>query len=238
MDLVFGFFMGLSFWPMVIILAATGCLFFVVEIDNAFVGLIVVLVAAAALYFVTNFNPFFYLWHHPLWIVPCIVGYAVLGGLWSIYKWRHFSGRVRERFNEAHLGFTQRWMTNKLSSANAEQTWKNFNLDEVNGEKGKFPFNEGNRLALIAELEKNKIPDCLLERWHNEDIEGVPLARTNKMRILTWIAYWPWSAIWYVFRDLVMDIANWIWKHLLTVYKSIAESAFKDVDPRLLRKPS
>lgn len=62
----------------------------------------------------------------------------------------------------------------------------------------------------------------------------VPSARDHKWRIMTWMAWWPWSMLWTLLNDPIRRIWRWVWKNLQKTFASIATSAFRSVDDDLV----
>lgn len=52
----------------------------------------------------------------------------------------------------------------------------------------------------------------------------------NKLKITTWVIYWPLSGINYIFGRLITDLYNWIISKLGGVYQSITDRHFKSLN--------
>ncbi len=57
-----------------------------------------------------------------------------------------------------------------------------------------------------------------------------PLPGENKSRILMWMAYWPWSAIWTLINDSIKKTYKFIYENISGVLTRISRSVFKDVE--------
>lgn len=55
-----------------------------------------------------------------------------------------------------------------------------------------------------------------------------PSVRENKRRILTWMMYWPFSAIWTIINDPITRLFKSIFKNLKFIYQGIVDRAFAD----------
>jgi hypothetical protein len=49
-----------------------------------------------------------------------------------------------------------------------------------------------------------------------------PDATYSKNRITAWMMFWPWSAFWWFFSDLILRGYEWIYTRFVTVYTRIA----------------
>lgn len=81
--------------------------------------------------------------------------------------------------------------------------------------------------------ERTPIPDAKREDW--ERVIGYsglkkPSVGRNRWRIMSWMAYWPWSMTWTVINDPVRKIFRRIFDRLRAVYQRIADSAYKGFD--------
>lgn len=51
----------------------------------------------------------------------------------------------------------------------------------------------------------------------------------NKERITTWIVYWPFNALQWIIKDMVMDLIHGIINKMSWAYESITKSLLKDI---------
>ncbi len=56
-----------------------------------------------------------------------------------------------------------------------------------------------------------------------------PMVRFNKTKILTWMIYWPWSAIWTVINDPIKRIFKFIYNVVQDYLQSISNRIFRHV---------
>lgn len=57
----------------------------------------------------------------------------------------------------------------------------------------------------------------------------IPTAGENKWRIISWMIYWPFSAVWTVINQPIKNAFNYIFIKLEGVFNSISKSMYKDV---------
>jgi hypothetical protein len=60
-----------------------------------------------------------------------------------------------------------------------------------------------------------------IQFFESNDFPYQARAAYNKDRIFSWIIAWPLSVIGYVVGDLLTDVFNWVWKHIVGVYNTI-----------------
>jgi len=73
-------------------------------------------------------------------------------------------------------------------------------------------------------------------RERAKSLHGKPLATANKRRIITWMTYWPWSAVWTIINDPVRRLFKEIFYRIQKVYEAIANSAYKDIEAEEARE--
>lgn len=139
---------------------------------------------------------------YPKETAASVFGYFLLGTLWAVAKWYFF---VRTK-REVYLAAKEEYL-----KGSPEKHW--------NRERGGDPKEEE-------------------VSWENSFARGnllnskkgiAPLARDHKVRILQWMAYWPWSAIWTLVHDAVKRIYKTIYENIHKLLQSISDNAFKDV---------
>jgi hypothetical protein len=85
-----------------------------------------------------------------------------------------------------------------------------------------------------------RVPENLREKWqeklrYNSEIKRRPLASENKSRIITWMAYWPWSALWTLIPDPFLYMYNFCAERLekmsAKVYANVGFDADQEEGP-------
>jgi len=137
----------------------------------------------------------------PYLVLVFFLGYLAAGTVWSIVKWWIFVRRQANKYRAAEREFKE---LNKLDQDKP--------IPQDIREKMKIPSNfRGNSHGLL-QLSKRPRP--------NE----------NKRKILTWMMYWPWSAIWTILDEPVKKAFKEIFNQIRGLYEKISSSAFKDID--------
>lgn len=155
-----------------------------------------------------------------------IVGYFILGSLWSVVRWYILNSEVRNTYTSIRDKIIDR---EKITGA--------------------FPFSEAD-LMLVAgtpefkekehlNRELRDLVSCSLpyRAFANGDvltreriIEVVmPKADRMKSKVIRWIIYWPTSLIWMVINNPVYRIGNFIYQKVRGRLGRITERMFADL---------
>ena len=54
--------------------------------------------------------------------------------------------------------------------------------------------------------------------------EDIPLAKDYKSKIILWMSYWPWSALWTLLNDPVRKLFNAIYRKISIMYQRISNN--------------
>ena len=58
-------------------------------------------------------------------------------------------------------------------------------------------------------------------RTKEQRYERRPTASTSKNRIIHWMAYWPWSGLWWLLSDFLTEVFSFLYRRLGGVYEMI-----------------
>ncbi len=109
-----------------------------------------------------------------------LAGYFLVGGIWSIFKWRNF------------IIYKGEWLAERLAD-----------------------IPERHDAARVETVRDEAIKD-FREAYAPANQKGL---------IVSWIAFWPWNALWTISRESVLTIFN----SLKKVYTNITEGVIADV---------
>ena len=234
-----GFLAGLTFWGWGLILAELVIVFPCVAYERSECAFISVVIFAVVAYFLIGLNVAATVWHHPFWTIFYVFAYFVVGAVWSRYQWKRFVVRCRKEFDKRYRSFIED-MTRKLQKP-APETRMDARSSASPPKTVFSDMDEPTKATALAELGAKKIPEALLDHWH-ETLRVAwssgtypPSPTNNKNRITSWIAFWPWSVVWYIIRDVFLELVDWMYRKLANMYWSISFGQFADVDPRLLK---
>lgn len=147
----------------------------------------------------------------PTAIVSAIVLYFIAGTVWGLFKWKMF---VNEQYNKT-VAFRNDFL-------------KKHGLPEDY-------FSTGNpSIDHVAELAKYIADKSSFYIFYPNAISTysnlckmlAPTASQHKKSIVMWIAYWPFSATWFVVSDMVTQIASGIYNFIGKQFQSISNSKF------------
>lgn len=152
--------------------------------------------------------------HHPLQVLTGLGVYFLAGTLWSVAKWWFFVRSQAHEYYKCRADFLV--------------------------QKG-LPANTVFNPQLLEEFHKGTVRDSNYPGGYSatsygsmrlERLRKRPSVRANKSRILIWMMFWPWSATWTIINDPVKKLFKEIFNCIKSVYESVANSVYKDIDPQ------
>lgn len=154
--------------------------------------------------FCAGVNVFEMAWNNPGKAVLTILGYFLVGTLWSVAKWYFFVKNKRTAFDEAKAEY----------ALNPEYPMWAGHRGEKAPPKEPTPWVESHRYQSFIDR-------------HTKTL--APSVRGNKSRIMTWMGYWPWSMVWTLINDPIKRAFKAIYNRIHNTLQSISNNAFKDV---------
>lgn len=191
-----------TFWFWALVIAVCIAMVILVEIEKAGFAFLVLLATLGIFQFASDFNVLEYVWHHPLNLFMGIVAYAIVGVLWSLVKFRWYMFIKRERYDILKHNFM-------ILKDQPEGTA--VIPDELKADWATYLTEKGPYYDRFYYLRSTDVTE-------------------NQGRIVSWIAYWPFSFIFTILNDPLRKIGNAIFQTLKSTYISIAKSAFKGVE--------
>ncbi len=94
-------------------------------------------------------------------------------------------------------------------------------------------YDEKKKRFLDSHDEKGpNIPTALKGRW--KDIApDKPSAAKSKDKIIRWMTFWPWSAVWTIINDPIKKLFKTIYRNIQSLLQKIADSAFEGTEADL-----
>lgn len=169
-----------------------------------------------------------YIVDNPFRIVMFVLGYILLGTIWSLVKWYFHLLNIRDQWLENAEKIKETFSRNRGS--NLMNNIKQYIGLQTGRPWGKVEDSE------VTDALKQETLTRLDEREQEELMtskEGyIPNIRKNKSRILMWMFYWPFSSVWTLVNDPIKRAFKHIFAKLNKVYESITKSVFdiKDED--------
>lgn len=150
----------------------------------------------------SSFNILGWITANPVSFVVLIAGYAAVGVVYSMLKWRFsFLRRERERYDELESKFKE--------VADSDDRVK---VGTYRNEEDNDTIDKAAWLSRAG--------------WCWETVK----VRYNKARITAWIGYWPWSLLWTLIDDPIRKMAEWLYATFKGWYEALQANAFKGVD--------
>lgn len=149
----------------------------------------------------------------PLYMVKWAAIYFVAGSVWSIVKWFSYVRNKADHFGELKLTYIT-----KINSIGKERDGDEW--EEIICEKStKIP-----KIAaddFIEYLRRNGYMN-----YSDENV--LPSASSIKDRLVSWIIWWPTSALWTLINDPIRKLAEKLYNGMQGIYSRISQYAFKD----------
>ncbi|MDP3778732.1 MAG: hypothetical protein Q8R30_01620 [bacterium] len=136
---------------------------------------------------------------HPLWTLVYVVGYFLVGLVYTRYfKLPYFCRKRAEEYTEAKAHFSANWDPTRRSSHPDEWT-----------------------------LETAWAYDCSHE--FREFRDGEFSIAYYKGRLIAWITYWPWFLAWSLVHDLLREIGDFIYLKCKGSFERVAKRIYEDI---------
>jgi len=81
---------------------------------------------------------------------------------------------------------------------------------------------------LTAKFETEHTPN-----WSAVSYNDFPKAKNNKSRIISWMSYWPFSALWTLINEPVKKTFRFIYSKVESIYEKMAEKIFEDLKKKI-----
>jgi hypothetical protein len=149
---------------------------------------------------------------HPWNIILYVLGYLVLGFIWSFVKWWLFVNKVAQKRVERRERFVRTYASDNPPSS-----------------------------RIPAHMRRQPAFDEMEERWQStirlEDL-GRPKVSANKGKITTWVMCWPVSFIVSLLDDFVRKVIKQLVLKFQKLYDAITAGAFKNVEKAEKAQPA
>lgn len=193
------------------------------------VSTLICLGALTALFFLgckqEIYGLFNYIVANPLSVVFAFFAYVLLGSVWSVVKWYFFVLNIRDKYKAQIESITKSFNDNikRLNNNRIELVENKNRPDKSTLQKADYDHD-------IASLD-NRIKSTETElkyKLESTKESYMPEVKKHKSLILTWMFYWPFSAIWTVVNDPIRRVFQRVYVGLETVYQRITDRAFAE----------
>jgi hypothetical protein len=216
--LVFG-----TFWFWVVSVGMLLLIASAVEYERPGLATLMLVGTFVALGFFGDVNVLTFAVHNPVTAIVAVLGYVLVGVLWACFKWKNFLTYSVEMFDDQK----RQWLSMQYRSV------KNPNYDAARAKNDRnYAYNNQEyvqeRLS-VSEDAPAVVPDNFKADWQTHLKSLIPTMRTNKLRITTWMAYWPTSVVWYLLRDWVLKIFESVFRRFKGVFVGMRNRAYADI---------
>lgn len=154
---------------------------------------------------------------HPGSILLAVLGYFVGGAIWSVIKWSLFSQEKRDDYEDLKRNWLKKQGVSGSDVPDAlKPSFVDVLLDDYSGKWSKD--------AIETTIDESGTKTVTRKRV----VDIVPVAWDNKSRIMTWMCFWPWSALWALIDDFVRKVFKRIQRALEALMDRIAQFHFRD----------
>jgi hypothetical protein len=191
---------AVGWWCLTILFVIYG--FFALDRDyedkTLFWPIAMLIVYVLFMQFIAKANIFSFAVEHPWKLVLYILGYFVLGFVWSFVKWWLFVNTAAEKYNEKRAEFLKEY----------SPRWSAV-PDDI-----RSPSRERNKQSeWESYVTRNKL--------------SKPMASKHKGKITVWVMYWPVSLVWSLLDDFIKKMIRQIITMFQKFYQFISDQAFK-----------
>ena len=201
-----------GFWFWGLLGFASLLLILCLEKDSGFVTTVVFMITLAVMLCLGNAGWLTWVFQNPLHFGLGVLGYLAVGVGWGIGKWWAYVRDCAARYFRER----QAWLEARLASPPDEGD----NVTE---------WQEALRTGVLVGEVKWSWQDYIKHNYHGNKITK-PLARRYKGQIITWMTYWPWSALWTLINDPIRRFFRWVYEQLSGVLQAISDRAFQGIE--------
>lgn len=172
--------------------------------------------------------------HDPRALVSSFALYIAAGVVWAFLRWYMWLRKIRDSLIEKREEYISKHELSPDYFSRANDKLQEF--DHGEGHASDISPARRMQLQYLSHLEalcKTLTDGDRVYRSLNTMQELVdyirPRAANNKSRIIFWMAYWPLSIIWYIVRDLFVDLWNAIYRRVADLFQRVSNHVFRDV---------
>lgn len=206
MPVVYELFILWSFPFWILLLAEFAFLFWAVSCRRGVFALLSLVLFVALVQFFGDIPVLQWLWNNPWTAAVGLVVWLVVSVPWAFTKWWLFVTNNSNRYDEI------------LRDYRAQEG------------KGELPANV-NDFSPLQKVEWKEYFDAHShpEEWYEfSRVEFYPKAREHKSDIMTWMMFWPWSALWTLLNDPIRRFFNRVYWWIADTLQQISDKYWKD----------
>ena len=145
------------------------------------------------------------------YLAATILGYFIVGAAWGCFKWLEFNSSVKNDYEDEKRAWLER--QGQFTSEVPENLKSEWSAYLKRSSKWSVDTNAG-RVIQIK-----------------------PRPWQHAYKILKWMSYWPWSALWFCLHDLVQKAFIRIQRRLNALLEYISSMVFRNVEKDWVETP-
>ena len=149
----------------------------------------------------------------PTQLITTVTTYLILAVIWAGCKWWFFLHRKKDDLRAFRSDYVKN-SNHKLSP----------NIND--------PLPAGVRKEFREYLSQRGYWQTSGAHWTDED-NIIPLAADHRWKIIHWMTFWPWSALWTLLNDPVRKVFAVFFKHLKSTFQRISNKVFGDISDEM-----
>jgi hypothetical protein len=198
-----------SFWFWGLLAVTSLLLIYALECESGAGATSIVVGTLIALLVLGNAGWLGWIVANPLTLLLWVAGYLSVGVGYGVVKWWLYVLGAADKYRDVRYAWLKR---NALDESSP-------NLPA---------YKDALKTGVLGAI----VMDSWKEYTKNRGLK-LPTVHGSKGRIVTWMAYWPWSAIWTFVNDPVRRFFNWAYGRVSGILQRISDRVFKDIDTRL-----
>lgn len=222
-----------TIWWYIVTITFFVIMFTCVEKENSFFSALWLILYLAFLQFIVKADFLGSITHNPIKVLLYVLGYLVIGFLWSFVKWWLYVDKKADQLKKNRAKYLS---NQKQSLTNYVTTWSErigsgsgFRASQTEDlEKTKKLLDAVNDLGTITE--DTPVPDALRADWKSSSGYEIPKATEHKSKISIWVVYWPVSLVWSLVNDFVKKFIRTLITQFRVVYDNITKMAYHKIE--------
>lgn len=223
------------FWVALVVPAIL--LIWLIEVEKAGAALATVVITIGLFVLFGDKNLVPWVLANPGKIAMYIGGYIVVGILWGVLKWVLHVLRARDKYETIRKDFlsNEKDFRTATRTQSAERAYNDRHSGGVHNQERKQREKE-EREAAVAKALAEPVPQGFdkelfkeFARRHHSDVNLTkfpPHPNDNKGRIIFWMSYWPFSAVWTIINDPITRFYRFVYHRIGDMLAGISNRMF------------
>lgn len=204
-------------------------LIWLVEDERGTTAFITVLLAAAV--WVAFGDPKIIPWiiAHPLKVAEYVAAYVGIGIVYGFIKWGFVLWKAQDKYKKFRADYVANYASIRENLIRRELGRKHSNRRDESREASDKRF-EDEVAAKLAVQVKGFDKETFKKHLSDQHMTGIqPKTSENKLRIIFWMSYWPFSGIWTLINDPITRFYNFLYRRLGAAFDKMSDHMFKQL---------